>query len=266
MADLHSKILDARPPLGVQILSISCSFWENLAKSYVGAPLESWRPLLGEILDPPLTRMHFLIADIRSSLLHMLFGYETPTWTEGWPDMTESNTFPQLCWRDVKTACENISRQRRKKTWSNTRMHSARWPYPVVSDLGVCPTPLDADPPPLMQTSPTGGKPPPPGYRPPGCRPLGSPPPGCRPPWMQISIRQIPLGSPFPLWTKGMTHACENITIPQLLLRAVTRYFSAPEQIRNVLNSFTTNTKPEYTPLRRAAFARSALNFISTVH
>ena len=53
VADLHSKILDAPPP-GVQILSISCSFWENLAKSYVGAPLESWRPLLGEILDPPL--------------------------------------------------------------------------------------------------------------------------------------------------------------------------------------------------------------------
>ena len=42
-----------RTPL-VQILSISCSFWENLAKSYVGAPLGSWRPLLGEILDPPL--------------------------------------------------------------------------------------------------------------------------------------------------------------------------------------------------------------------
>ena len=55
MADLHSKILDARPPLGAQILSISCSFWENLAKSYVGAPPPgSWRPLLGEILDPPL--------------------------------------------------------------------------------------------------------------------------------------------------------------------------------------------------------------------
>ena len=56
VADLHSKILDARSPLGVQILSISCSFWENLAKSYVGAPLESWRPLLREILDPPLHR------------------------------------------------------------------------------------------------------------------------------------------------------------------------------------------------------------------
>ena len=27
-------------PIGVQILSISCSFWEKLAKSYVGAP---WR-------------------------------------------------------------------------------------------------------------------------------------------------------------------------------------------------------------------------------
>ena len=43
-----------RAPPGVQILSILCSFWENLAKSYVGAPLESWRPLLGQILDPPL--------------------------------------------------------------------------------------------------------------------------------------------------------------------------------------------------------------------
>ena len=56
MADLHSTILDAPSPPGDQILSISCSFKEILAKSYVGAPLppESWRPLLGEILDPPL--------------------------------------------------------------------------------------------------------------------------------------------------------------------------------------------------------------------
>ena len=45
---------DARP-LGAQILSISCSFWENMAKSYVGTPPPgSWRPLLGKILDPPL--------------------------------------------------------------------------------------------------------------------------------------------------------------------------------------------------------------------
>ena len=51
VADLHSKILD--PP--VQILSISCGFGENWAKSYVGAsPREGWRPHLGEILDPPL--------------------------------------------------------------------------------------------------------------------------------------------------------------------------------------------------------------------
>ena len=40
---------------GAQILSISCSFWENMAKSYVGAPLGSWGPLLGEILDLPLS-------------------------------------------------------------------------------------------------------------------------------------------------------------------------------------------------------------------
>ena len=44
--DLHSKILDARPPLGVKILSISCSFWENLAKLCVGAPP-------GELAPPP---------------------------------------------------------------------------------------------------------------------------------------------------------------------------------------------------------------------
>ena len=36
----------APPPLGVQILSISCSFWEILAKSYVGAPP-------GELAPPP---------------------------------------------------------------------------------------------------------------------------------------------------------------------------------------------------------------------
>ena len=49
-----------RAPPGAQILSISCSFWEILAKSYVGAPpLESWRPLLGEILDPPLHSVSF---------------------------------------------------------------------------------------------------------------------------------------------------------------------------------------------------------------
>ena len=47
-------VVDLRVPLGVQILSISFSFWENLAKSYVGAPQGSWRSPLGEILDPPL--------------------------------------------------------------------------------------------------------------------------------------------------------------------------------------------------------------------
>ena len=40
-----------RAPLRIQILSISWSFWENLAKLYVDmAPLEGWRPHLGETL------------------------------------------------------------------------------------------------------------------------------------------------------------------------------------------------------------------------
>ena len=41
------------------ILFISCSFSQNLAKSYVGAPLEGWRPLLRGILDLPLIRLLF---------------------------------------------------------------------------------------------------------------------------------------------------------------------------------------------------------------
>ena len=55
LADLRGGARDAHSSLGAQILSISCSFWEKLAKSYVGAPPPgNWRPLLGEILDPPL--------------------------------------------------------------------------------------------------------------------------------------------------------------------------------------------------------------------
>ena len=58
VADLHGKILDARLP-PVQILSISCNFWENLSKSYVGAPLESWHPTSGKSWirhwQPPLS-------------------------------------------------------------------------------------------------------------------------------------------------------------------------------------------------------------------
>ena len=37
VADLGG-MRDVYTPLGVQILSISCSFWENLVKSYVGTP------------------------------------------------------------------------------------------------------------------------------------------------------------------------------------------------------------------------------------
>ena len=45
VADLRGGVRDARPPLCVQILSISCSFWENLAKLRVHAPpLEGSRP------------------------------------------------------------------------------------------------------------------------------------------------------------------------------------------------------------------------------
>ena len=41
-------------PLQPQIFSILCSFLENLAKSYNGAPWGDWYSLLQGILDPPL--------------------------------------------------------------------------------------------------------------------------------------------------------------------------------------------------------------------
>ena len=49
----------------VQILSTSCSLWEILAKSYVGAPRGGLAPLLGEILDLPLIEF-FVVNPILS--------------------------------------------------------------------------------------------------------------------------------------------------------------------------------------------------------
>ena len=49
-------------------------------------------------------------------------------------------------------------------------------------------------------------------------------PPGCRPP------------AADPLWTEGMTHACEIITFPQLLLRALTMHTTTHENM-NYLSS-----------------------------
>ena len=54
LADLRGA-QGRRPLPGVQFLLISCSFWEILAKSFVGAPLP------GEILDPPLYVINSII-------------------------------------------------------------------------------------------------------------------------------------------------------------------------------------------------------------
>ena len=57
---MHYSVVDlrgaqgTRTPRGYKILSNSCSFGENLAKSYVGGPLERWCRHLEEILNPPL--------------------------------------------------------------------------------------------------------------------------------------------------------------------------------------------------------------------
>ena len=54
VADLHSKILDAPPPRGpnsFNFMQFLGNFWQN---RMLVPPLGSWRPHLGEILDPPL--------------------------------------------------------------------------------------------------------------------------------------------------------------------------------------------------------------------
>ena len=94
------------------------------------------------------------------------------------------------------------------KKYMKTRMHSSRMrtvrllivscSIPCISGGGFCPTPHDAEPLPRMQT----------------------------PRWMQTPLVMWPVmhaGKPTPLWIEGMIHACENITFPQLLLRAVMR-------------------------------------------
>ena len=53
VADLHSKILDARPPGSPNSFNFM-QFLGKFGKIVCWRPLESWRPLLGEILDPPL--------------------------------------------------------------------------------------------------------------------------------------------------------------------------------------------------------------------
>ena len=53
----------ARSPLRTKIFSISCTFSENLAKSYVGAPLEGWRPSYGESWIRPWLEPYLLLKN-----------------------------------------------------------------------------------------------------------------------------------------------------------------------------------------------------------
>ena len=91
-----------------------------------------------------------------------------------------------------------------------------------------------------------------------GCPTL---PLGCRPPQMQTprSCDQwCMLGSqphPHPPWTEGMTHTCENITFPQLRLRAVNssrNYLIEPWPVADYLDVFplycliTSRLRPEH--------------------
>ena len=69
VADLGGRPRRAPPPRP-KMFSISCSFSQNLAKSYVGAPPKGWRPLLRGILDPPLIRAQEFVRVI-FALIHI---------------------------------------------------------------------------------------------------------------------------------------------------------------------------------------------------
>ena len=60
VADLHSKTLDSCPPCQgpkfFQFHAVFGNFWQNRMLATPG----SWRPHLGEILDPPLKEFNFL--------------------------------------------------------------------------------------------------------------------------------------------------------------------------------------------------------------
>ena len=61
------------PPYGPNFFSISCSFSQKLAKSYVGTTVEAWRPLLREILDRPLTEMNvYNLAGLSNNVGHQV--------------------------------------------------------------------------------------------------------------------------------------------------------------------------------------------------
>ena len=59
VADLHSKILDARtpPPRRSKFFQFHAVFGKIWQNRMLAPPLRSWRPLLGEILDPALIHM-----------------------------------------------------------------------------------------------------------------------------------------------------------------------------------------------------------------
>ena len=99
-------------PLRPKIFSISRSFSQNLAKSYVGAPLEGWRPLRWGIMDPPLQGdlshgAGGIIPDLSRGYPTLwpipwwiwCYLYPFPPWTD--KHTCENITFLQLWWRVV---------------------------------------------------------------------------------------------------------------------------------------------------------------------
>ena len=68
LADLGGGVRDARPPLGVQILSISCSFRENLACSR-----PPWRVHAPPRENPGSATERFSFIGNSSPLFHTMF-------------------------------------------------------------------------------------------------------------------------------------------------------------------------------------------------
>ena len=101
------------PPPGTQILLISCSFRENLAKSYVVPPppprgVGASPPPPGKILDPPL----FI-----KMVCSILFGFQHRFLVLKWLEISASLS-KICCWDQKFVSIPNLNRKNTKRKTS----------------------------------------------------------------------------------------------------------------------------------------------------
>ena len=112
-------------PLGVQILSISCSFWENLAKSYVGTPPGVLVP--SPRGNPPLNCI-MIFQKINITISGLLLSH-LRNWSCWWyyNIVSYKHTFIKLDSNDTKLKVQNLLR--------NVLASFSQWPWNFTQNI-----------------------------------------------------------------------------------------------------------------------------------